>query len=112
VSTMKKHFATKYNNDWREYVKNGKFNKKLLLAQEIVKKSIKKPYTSDPIRKLQNTKFVEKKNIVRGNKNIKKPYIIVKKSDLPVIGLNREIMNKYFNQYDMIDMFRYNFCKE
>ncbi|CAG8814408.1 21213_t:CDS:1, partial [Racocetra persica] len=112
VSTMKKHFATKHNGDWREYVKNRKFNKKLLLAQEIVKKSVKKPDTSNPIRKLQNTKSVEKKNIVRGNKNFKKPYVIVKKSDPPVTDLNREIMNKYFNQYDMIDMFCCNFCKE
>ncbi|CAG8815957.1 18558_t:CDS:1, partial [Racocetra persica] len=60
---MKKHFTTKHNGDWREYVKNRKFNEKLLLAQEIAKKSVKKPDTSDPIRKLQNTKSVEKKNI-------------------------------------------------
>ncbi|CAG8846032.1 35721_t:CDS:1, partial [Racocetra persica] len=90
---MEKHFATKHNDDWREYVKNGKFNEKLLLEQETSKKSVKKPNTSDPIRKLQNTKSGEKKNIVRGNKNVKKPYVIVKKSDPPVTGLNREIMN-------------------
>ncbi|CAG8844064.1 15987_t:CDS:1, partial [Racocetra persica] len=93
VSTMKKHFATKHNDDWKEYVKNGKFNEKLLLAKEIVKKSVKKPDTSDLIQKLQNTKSVEKKNIVRRNKNVKKPYIIIKKSDPLVTGLNREIMN-------------------
>src|SRR5690242_3779107 len=112
VSTMKKHFITEHNDDWKEYVKNGKFNEKLLLERETVKKSAKKPDTSNVIRKVQNTKSVKKKNIVRGNKKVKKPYVIVKKSDPPVTGLNREIMDRYFNQYDMIDMFRCNFCKE
>ncbi|CAG8840822.1 20614_t:CDS:1, partial [Racocetra persica] len=101
-----------HNDDWKEYVKNGKFNEKLLLEQETGKESVKKPDISDPIRKVQNTKSVKKKDIVRGNKNVKKPHVIFKKSDPPVTGLNCEIMDKYFNQYDMIDMFRYNFCKE
>ncbi|CAG8504543.1 8812_t:CDS:2 [Racocetra fulgida] len=112
---MKKHFAMNHKDDWQEYVQTGKFNIRLSRSRntgkKVVKKVVKNPIVSNHDQEILSSGFVKEKKLL-SKKNLKISSDIAKKNDSKQIDLDHKIINYYFNQYDMISIFRYNFCNE